>query len=208
MSEQAWCLRGEPIAVWLSEIILQPFKTSLNVKEHTLALSSMSAVISMSGSPEHLTSRLFNSFCFLLFSLGVWSCFCAAPTCYLPNHYYFPLLSLLAFTRHSLPLRSLRTSASWLCLSLISFCQAFVFDHHLSVSSLLLLLSTSSPPSPHFWFPAGTSLRLCVCVCTCVCIFGCLMQNLYGQSGICVSEVVCAISVSVCLNRCLMVCGW
>lgn len=69
MSEQAWCLRGEPIAVWLSEIILQPFKTSLNVKEHTLVLSSMSAVISMSGSPEHLTSRLFNSLCFLLFSL-------------------------------------------------------------------------------------------------------------------------------------------
>lgn len=45
-----------------------PFEASLHLKEQTLTLSSMSTVISMSESREHLKSWPF-CLCFLLFSL-------------------------------------------------------------------------------------------------------------------------------------------
>lgn len=131
----------------------------------------------MSESREHLVRWPFYSqlsFASVAYCshFGEWSCFRSTSTCYLPSRYYFPLLSLLAFTPPSLLLRSLRTTASWLCLALISFCQAFVFDHHSSVSSLLLLLSTSFPSSQHFWLPPRTGLRVhVVSVHVCVYVF-------------------------------------
>lgn len=74
---------------------------------------------------------------------------------------------MLAFTPPCSLLKTLRTSASWLCLSLISFCQAFVFDHRSSVSTLLLLLSTSFPPLNSFdCLPTLACVPVCVCTCT------------------------------------------
>lgn len=150
MSEQARCLRGEPIAVWLSEIILQPFKTSLNVKEHTLALSSMSAVISMSGSPEHLTSRLFSTPSVSCCShFGVWSCFCAAPTCYLPitiiSHCWVCWLSL-----HTLYFWGVSEHLHHDLVSLLSLSVRLLF---LIITSLFPVCFSSFQPHPLPPFP-------------------------------------------------------
>lgn len=123
--------------------------------------------------PDHLISWLPGLTVFTTSSLvtsfslfGDWSYFSSTSTCNSPSRCYFPLrslLSLLASTRPSILLKNLQTSASWLCVSLISFCQAFVFDHRSSVSTLLLLLSTSFPPK-FFWLPATIGVCLCACV--------------------------------------------
>lgn len=112
------------------------------------------------------------------------------------SHYNFPLLSLLAFTPPAWFLKSFRTSASGLCLALISYCQAFVFDHRSSVSTLLLLLSTSFPLQ-FFWLPTHTGLCACVYLCA---FLMCHAECLYRHPDNLVSELVWMYTtVVVCL---------
>lgn len=112
------------------------------------------------------------------------------------SHYNFPLLSLLAFTPPAWFLKSFRTSASELCLALISYCQAFVFDHRSSVSTLLLLLSTSFPLQ-FFWLPTHTGLCACVYLCA---FLMCHAECLYRHPDNLVSELVWMYTtVVVCL---------
>lgn len=132
----------------------QPFKTtSLNVKERTLALSGASAVVSVSESPEHPTHWLFNSLCFPL--LSAWALrgvggsvrSVRAPTCYLPQSLLIPIAESAGshstrFTSEE-PLKRLHHDfVSLLSLSV----SLHFFDHHLSVSRPLLLLSRPPPP--------------------------------------------------------------
>lgn len=181
-----------------------PFEASLNLKAETLTLFITSAVICMSDSPEpHISWPPSSNFpchlfpCSLLFSLWGLKLF-------LFNFYLLSPLSLLfpiaesAGSPPPLLLKSLRMSASWLCLSLISFCQAFVFDHRSSVSSLLLLLSTSFSPPWHFWLPIRTGLWVCVCTCVRVCAcarFWCIVQNLSLRASLLMGEWGCVCCV-------------
>lgn len=155
MSEQARCLRGEPIAVWLSEIILQPFKTSLNVKEHTLALSSMSAVISMSGSPEHLTSRLFNSVCFLLFSLWGLKLFLCSSYLLSPQSLLFPIAESAGF--HS----TLFTSEESPNVCIMTLSLSYLFLSGFCFWSSPLCFQSASPPFNLISPPFPTLLISC-----------------------------------------------
>lgn len=131
-----------------------PFEASLNLKgsgswDCLVWVQSFACqkALSISCKPLLLSSTSLPVFFLLVLTLGTEDVFPFNFYLLSPSRYYFPLLSLLAFTPPSLLLKSLRTSASWLCLSLISFCQAFVFDHRSFVSTLLLLLfNLISPP--------------------------------------------------------------
>lgn len=152
------------------------FAASITSNEQKLTLFCVSAVICMWETPWSSHKLVFLSLlCSPLLPVSSFShfgdgnYFSLTSTCYPPNCCYFPSLRLLASTPPSVLLKSLQTSASWLCVSLISFCQAFVFDHRSSVSTLLLLLSTSFPPQSlliacNYWC-------VCMCVSTCECAF-------------------------------------
>lgn len=126
---------------------------------------------------------------------GDWICFSSACTCY-PSVTIISHCWVLAFTPPAWFLKSFRTSASGLCLALISYCQAFVFDHRSSVSTLLLLLSTSFPLQ-FFWLPTHTGLCACVYLCA---FLMCHAECLYRHPDNLVSELVWMYTtVVVCL---------
>lgn len=136
----------------------QPFKTtSLNVKERTLALSGASAVVSVSESPEHPTHWLFNSLCFPLLSAWAFLFFWGGVCAVCASSYLLSPQSLLIPIAESAGSHSTRfTSEEPLkrlhhdFVSLLSLSVSLhFFDHHLSVSRPLLLLSRSPPPPPH-----------------------------------------------------------
>lgn len=174
----------------------------------------------MSESPERLISwRASSNFphhlspCFLLFSLWglkrfFFNFYLLSPPIAIISHCWVCCLSPPT-PPHPIPpslLKSLRTSASWLCLSLISFCQAFVFDHRSSVSTLLLLLSTSFPPPTLFTaYPYWCVVCVCAYVCTWMCAFfmyraQCIFVGIsaYGRVSLC---ALCMLCKSRCANK-------
>lgn len=148
-----------------------PFEASLHLNEQTLTLSSMSTVISMSESREHLKSWPLCC-CFLLFSLWGLKLFLFNFYLLSPQSLLFPIAESAGF--HS----TLFTSEESPNICIMTLSLSYLFLSGFCFWSSLLCFQSTSPPFNLILPPPPNTFHcllmlVCgyVCACTCMCAF-------------------------------------